>query len=382
LKRILVCLFIGFFYCDVYAQSFLDSIRVQVDNETELITILTSIEKDHPVRFFYKDEWLEPFLVDTTSNGKSLRLALEFLLRGSDIRFTLFSGYGVVFVKNPLPMIEREDLLTRAVTEKKNISTVTIGNAKNYTPGRKLTLSGIINDESTGTPIGGASILVNNKQVASSSPNGQYQINIVAGEYVVSFRYFNFNENVIDLKIYSDGKLNVELQNKPVLLEEVVVSDQALVTRRAGQATLLVSEMKRASSFLGEVDVIKQIQMQPGVTTVGEVASGFNVRGGGVDQNLVLYDGVPIFNTSHALGFFTAFNSDVLDKVSFFRGGIPSEYGGRVSSVLDIVSKEGSNEKWTGGGGIGIISSYLTTGGPIKKDTTNLMASVRASYSD
>ncbi|HYG21005.1 MAG TPA: TonB-dependent receptor, partial [Ohtaekwangia sp.] len=117
-------------------------------------------------------------------------------------------------------------------------------------------------------------------------------------------------------------------------------------------------------------------------TTVGEVATGFNVRGGGVDQNLVLYDGVPVFNTSHALGFFTAFNSDAVSQVSFYRGGIPAEYGGRVSSVLSIASKEGPFDKWSGGGGIGAISSYLTVGGPIKKDTTSVIASVRASYSD
>jgi hypothetical protein len=128
--------------------------------------------------------------------------------------------------------------------------------------------------------------------------------------------------------------------------------------------------------------VIKQIQTQAGVTSVGEVASGFNVRGGGVDQNLVLFDGMLIFNTSHALGFFTAFNSDVVSQVSFYRGGIPAEYGGRVSSVLNITSQEGNKEKWTGSGGIGIISSHLTIGGPIKRDTTSVILSLRSSYSN
>jgi hypothetical protein len=122
--------------------------------------------------------------------------------------------------------------------------------------------------------------------------------------------------------------------------------------------------------------------VQPGVTTAGEAASGFNVRGGGVDQNLILYDGMPVFNSSHAFGFFSAFNAEAIRDVSFYRGGIPAEFGGRVSSVLDITSREGNYEKWTGSGGIGIISTNLFISGPIQKDKTSVAASIRTTYSD
>lgn len=134
--------------------------------------------------------------------------------------------------------------------------------------------------------------------------------------------------------------------------------------------------------MLGEVDLIKQIQVQPGVTTAGEAASGFNVRGGGVDQNLILYDGMPVFNSSHAFGFFSAFNAEAIRDVNFYRGGIPSEFGGRVSSVLDITSREGSYDKWTGSGGIGIISTNFFISGPVQKDKTSVSASIRTTYSD
>src|SRR5690606_20721669 len=117
--------------------------------------------------------------------------------------------------------------------------------------------------------------------------------------------------------------LEIRLQETPILLEEVVVSDEMLADRSMGKTSINVEELKRLPVFLGEVDVIKQIQAQPGVSTVGEVASGFNVRGGSADQNLVLYDDIPVFNTSHALGFFSAFNADVVSNVSFYRGGIP-----------------------------------------------------------
>jgi hypothetical protein len=133
---------------------------------------------------------------------------------------------------------------------------------------------------------------------------------------------------------------------------------------------------------LGEADVIKQIQMQSGVTTTSEASSGFSVRGGGVDQNLILYDGVPIFNSTHALGFLTAFNADAVNEAAFYKGAIPAEYGGRVSSVLNMASKEGSYDKWHGAIGIGAITSHATVGGPLKRDSSSLIISFRSSYSD
>jgi hypothetical protein len=215
-----------------------------------------------------------------------------------------------------------------------------------------------------------------------SDGGGRYQLVLVPGEYVLTYHSANHDDVVIDLAIYDDGVLNIDLQPSPIILDEVVISDQVTLNKAIGQTSLIMSQIRRSPAFLGEIDLIKQVQSQPGVTTVGEVASGFNVRGGGVDQNLVLYDDVPVFNTSHALGFFTAFNSDAIGEASFYRGGIPAQYGGRASSVLNIVSREGDPKKWTGTGGIGIISSHLTLGGPIKKDTTSLIVSLRSSYSD
>jgi hypothetical protein len=141
-------------------------------------------------------------------------------------------------------------------------------------------------------------------------------------------------------------------------------------------------DLSRSPSFLGEMDVIKTLQLQTGISTVSEVSTGFNVRGGGVDQNLVLYDGVPIFNTSHALGFFSAFNAEAIKETSFYKGGIPAEYGGRVSSVLSMTSKEGDYQNWHGNFGVGFVSSNLTLGGPIKKDSSSLILSLRSTYSD
>lgn len=355
---------------------------MQVTREQSLSDYFVFLENKHNIRFFFVDEWIASVKVNDASNGKSLRTILDEVVLKSDLTYTVMFGYAIVFAKDPQGLLERENLLRKAVVEQKDITVKVIGDPTKYTPGKKLVLSGVIREETTQSLIGNVPIWVNTTEVGASDANGTFRIELSGGQHVVRFQNFNYKEKIFDLKIYEDGQLNIILEPAPVVLDEVVVSDQAVVNRRVGQSTLKMANLKRSPVFLGEVDIIKQVQNQPGVTTVGEVASGFNVRGGGVDQNLVLYDGVPIFNTSHALGFFTAFNSDAINQVSFYRGGIPAEYGGRVSSVLDISSKEGSGEVWKGGGGIGIISSYLTLGGPIKRDTTTVIASVRASYSD
>jgi hypothetical protein len=353
-----------------------------IEEKKPLSEFLIELEKNQPVRFFFLEEWLTPYQVDNHFNGYTLQGMLEELLDKSDIDFTLLQNYAVVLAKDPSRALDRQNILHTATVQKKKIGEQVIGNIRNFEPGKMVLLQGTVRSQ---TNMALSSVMVSIEDLGintSTDANGRYRISLAGGEHVVSFRNVNFAEKVIDLKIYQDGMLNLEMEETPILLEEVVVSDQALLNSRVGQSTLKIKDIKRAPAFLGEVDVIKSIQTQAGVTSVGEVASGFNVRGGSVDQNLVLYDGTPIFNTSHALGFFTAFNSDAVSQVSFYRGGIPAEYGGRVSSVLSITSQEGNKEKWTGSGGIGIISSHLTIGGPIKKDTTSLILSARSSYSD
>ncbi len=195
----------------------------------------------------------------------------------------------------------------------------------------------------------------------------------------------NYEDQYLDVDVFDDTQQDVTLSQPAVLLEEVTVVDDGtknISSAGVGISSLKIPDLKKMPTFLGEVDVVKQIQIQAGVTTVGEIATGYNVRGGGVDQNLVLLDGNPIFNVSHVFGLLTAFNSGTVKSVNFYKGGIPSEYGGRVSSVLKVITKDGDNNKWHGGGGVGILTSYLSLGGPIKKDKSTLYLSFRSTYSD
>lgn len=314
-------------------------------------------------------------------DGRSLKYALEEILDGSGISYTFRYEYALIFIKDPSDEIRRANLLGQATLRRKVMKSVTLGDRKRYAPGQTVGIRGRANDERTGLPLKDVMVAVDGHPGKSTDSLGRYDLSLSPGEHVLTFSLSTYDDLWVALGAYASGEVNVSLETLPVILDEVIVSDQQAVNRRVGQTSLSVTALKRMPSLLGEADIIRQIQNQPGVTTIGEVASGFNVRGGGADQNLVLYDGVPILNTAHAFGFFPAFNADAVGAVSFYRGGIPAEYGGRVSSVLDISAKE-SGDQWHASGGVGMISTYVTAGGPINKTNTSIMASGRVSYSD
>jgi hypothetical protein len=330
-----------------------------------LEVFLQELETKHPVKFYFLSDWFNHITID--------------------FNYLKINNHVIVFVKDPKQAIRNNDFLTTAIQQQKEIEFQQFGEIKNSSRNKKIWIRGTVigkNDE----PLPGASVYFSNLSLGTSTDiQGRFQFQIPSGEHVVNFSFVDYEEKIVNLKAYQDGNLNITLEESPTLLEEVIVQDRAskeAITSGIGQIQISIKEIKKAPSFLGEVDLIKQIQILPGVTTAGEAASGFNVRGGSADQNLVLYDGMPVFNSSHVFGFFSAFNSEAIRDVTFYKGGIPAEFGGRISSILDIHSIEGDKEKWKGGAGVGIISSNFHVGGPIVKDKTALSASFRTTYSD
>ncbi len=358
----------------------------ETDVGKSLPKLFSDIEEKEPIRFYYLPEWIDKINVETDHKGLTLRETLTNLFLDTDFRFLSFGDHDVVIVKDPAHSIANSELIQAAARERKVIQRISIGDAAENKKGKRVTLRGRIIDTETKEPLNGAGISFDDLKIGTvSDATGNFELKVPAGEHVVSFTYVNFEEKIADLQIYGDGEVNMSLDRKATVLDEIVISELAerrLTTSNLGEAQISMREIKRAPTFMGEVDLIKQVQVLPGVTTSGEAASGFNVRGGSVDQNLVLYDGMPVFNTSHAFGFFSAFNAPAIRDVSFYRGGIPAEYGGRISSVLDIRSREGDYEKWGVSGGIGMIASNLMVGGPIKKDKTSIVVSARSTYSD
>lgn len=355
------------------------------EQDKKLTQFLDEFERKQGVTFYYLEDWIAPFTINESYTGQTLADLLTDVLRESDISFIPIHDRALAFVKDPTVEIKRREALVAASRRQQTIESATVGNPDLYRPGKIVTLRGRIANDEDRTPVTGATVVPNGVQGTTSDREGQYELRLPSGKHVLTINFIGFKERVIDLMLYDDGDLNLALQEAPVLLEEVVISSQPineLTVSRPGQLQLSVGAMKKQPSLLGEADLVRQLQSLPGVNTVGEAAAGFNVRGGSVDQNLVLYDGLPLFNTSHALGFFSAFYSEAIQEMSFYRGGIPAEFGGRVSSVLDIRSKAGDPERWKVNGGIGLVSANLMARGPIVKNRTTLAASVRGTYAN
>jgi hypothetical protein len=346
--------------------------------------LFQQLEKQYPVKFFFIPEWFGDQKLSRNYTDETLETTLEDLLPGSDLSYIVLYDYAIIFSKDPSRELQREELLGNAKRTDKKITTKVIGDKTKVVRGKSVTIAGKVVDLKSQEPLSNVTIGVPGAGNVLTDARGEYSLSLQPGVYVLDFHYINYEEMFVDLEVYENGRLDMGLSEIPRLLEEVVVTDQQLsnVSGKLGATSIKMTDIKKMPAFLGEVDLIKQIQVLPGVTSVGEVSSGFNVRGGGVDQNLVLYDGVPIFNNSHVFGFFSAFSSDAIKDATFLKGGISSEYGGRISSVLNITSKEGNYEKWGAEGGIGLISSHITVGGPIKKNVSSVEVSVRSSYSD
>ena len=384
LKKTLLTIFIFGYATFCISQSVLDVKPKTNKQGVKLQTLIENLEEEFPVRFYFLEDWIKPIILDKDYSDLTLRLILDDLFLGSDFNYLEFDNYTIVFVKDPTKAIERNITLTDAKQGRKKIESLTFGTPT--TKSKKISIEGLVKGAKNGDPLVGASIFLTNlnKGITTDS-EGKFNFVVPSGDYIINISFLNHEDKVINLSAFENGTLKIDLEEIPMVLDEVVVQDKAsreAITSNVGQIQLSMKEIKKAPSFLGEVDLIKQIQLLPGVTTAGEAASGFNVRGGSADQNLILYDGMPIFNSSHVFGFFSSFNSEAIRDVTFYRGGIPSEFGSRISSVLDIHSKEGDYEKWNGGGGIGAITSNLNIGGPIIKNKTSISASLRSTYSD
>ena len=251
----------------------------------------------------------------------------------------------------------------------------------------QFTISGYVRDANNGEELIGATVYVDeisNGTVANLY--GYYALTLPKGSYTISFRYLGYRSESRKVNLSSDIRSDIELVSENEQLEAVVISGKAedanVSTTEMSTASLDIQSIKKMPALAGEVDVIRSIQMLPGVTSVGEGAPGFNVRGGGVGQNLVLLDEAPVYQSSHMFGFFSVFNPDAVKDVKLYKGGIPAKYGGRLSSVLDIRMKEGNNKHYEVNGGVGTIFSRLSVEGPLKKDKASFILAGRRSYAD
>lgn len=250
-----------------------------------------------------------------------------------------------------------------------------------------FSISGIIKDKSSGEALIGATIQLLNQQNATiiSNTYGYYSLSIPQGTFTLVASYVGYKDFIDTILVTKNRLLDIELSPQVVLQEIVITSkkkDNIISNPLMGVQKINVNEIKSIPVLLGEKDILKTIQLLPGIKSAGEGNSGFYVRGGTIDQNLILLDEAPVYNSSHLLGFFSTFNSDAIKDVAVYKGGMPAQYGGRLSSVVDVKMNEGNNKEYKVSGGLGLIASRLNIEGPIQKEKSSFIVSGRRTYAD
>jgi hypothetical protein len=259
--------------------------------------------------------------------------------------------------------------------------------SKSQNSSEKYTVSGYVRELESNEDLIGAGIIVKELGIgAVTNVYGFYSITLPEGTYTLVLSFVGYKSIIQSIELNKNQKLNFSLEQSSEMLEEVIIigerEDQNITRVQMSVENLNVETIRKIPQLFGEADVIKSLQLRPGVSSVGEGASGFNVRGGNIDQNLILLDESPVYNSSHLFGFFSVFNSDAIKDVQLYKGGIPARYGGRLSSVMDVRQREGNSNKFSGRGGIGLLFSRLTLEGPIVKNKVSWLFSARRSYAD
>ena len=251
----------------------------------------------------------------------------------------------------------------------------------------KVTLNGYVKDADNGEELIGVNIFVPSlKAGAVTNAYGFYSITLPPGTYEIQFSYMGYQSQTFEKELTANLAFNIELRTEATVIDEVVISDKPVdenvVSLQMSKNTLDINQVRKLPALFGEVDIVKSIQMLPGVITAGEGTSSFYVRGGSADQNLILNDEAPIYDPSHLFGLFSVFNADVIKESELYKGGIPARFGGRLSSILEVRTKDGNNKKLNVAGGIGTMASRVMVEGPIKKEKSSFIVSARRSYID
>ncbi len=396
-SKILILLLNLFLFLNLVAQ---EGIKITWDyKDLTFKDFVTKAESIYHIRFFYKDEWVKDLKPGDFQGSVFLSELLDNLFRGTSLYYFTDNSGNVIITKNFAVKVPGQ-----AASEDKNFMPPTeyydaqeagqlsanvffdIGNPADKNKPGNATFTGFITNRDTKEPVPGVTVF-NQKLSAGTISNeyGFYSLNLPRGTHLVQFSFIGMKEKLININLYGNGEMNVEMNSMLIPLKETVVSAQKnMILQRyeVGVEKVNITSFRLMPTSLGESDIIKSVLLIPGVQSVGEGSAGFNVRGGSSDQNLILLYGSPVYNSSHFFGFFSAVNSDIIKDVTLYKGGIPGRYGGRISSVLDIGSKEGNRKEFAGSAGISPITTRLTVEGPIIKDTCTFILSGRTTYSN
>jgi len=361
----------------LYAQETEDIKVSGIYKEQPLKDFLNDLESKYNLHVFYKDTWVKGQTISVSFNETPLLRALNTIFHENELGFEIFQKNDIVVFKRAMDTRSGIDQLSQILV---------VGNPVNVGRYKSAILSGRILDGKTGEPLIGA-VIYNNKlqKGASSDSKGNFRFEMPTGEQQLSLSFIGFQSSTAKIRLIEDGQAEFQLFEETHNIEEVtVVGEEAdLPKAQMSMVQMTSKELKQLPALMGEVDVLKGLTMLAGVQTVGELSSGFNVRGGNTDQNLILVNGSPVFNSSHLFGFLSLINPDVVEDIRLFKGGMPVKYGERVSSVMEVDFKDGNDETLSAYGGIGIINSRLTLDGPLTNNKKlRIVAGGRSSYTN
>ncbi|MCK5369514.1 MAG: carboxypeptidase-like regulatory domain-containing protein, partial [Cyclobacteriaceae bacterium] len=368
------------------------------------------IERQIPVEFMYHPQIVDSFFVSAIFNNETIKSVLTRVFQGTQIYFFLNENKQIILTQGyeiradlPFNFFDRSDedqsvtdvqVIDFLQKEEKKVklqntleNTVTeIGNKSGIIDGEYTNLAGYIRDSDTGEPLIGTLIYIENPRIGVVTDQfGYYSLTIPKGKHELLLKYIGYKDTKRQIILYSEGKLDIEMIEDVIPLKEVIIESEKdinIAGMQMGFDKLDAQSMKKVPPVLGEVDILRVALTLPGVQSVGEGANGINVRGGTADQNLMLINDAPIYNPTHLFGFFSSFNPDVIKSAELHKGGIPAQYGGRISSVFEVQTKEGNNKKFVGSGGISPVTARLAFEGPIIKDKASYIIGARSTYSD
>lgn len=365
------------------------------------------IFKKSGVRVYYKTEWTKDLKVSLQSNSITASVAVDSALRGTNLDFCLLNGNLVLFPKGAvitsLPKYDvrkgywlagdstrnqltgsEERYLTGRKADVAQI--ITVGKKNGPIVGTKAQITGRIIDEDTGEPVFSATVkIAETRTGAVSDINGYVLLLLAKGKYNVQVDILGYSRIKYQLEVLSDGEFSIPIRKSVIQMKEIVVFGDRQMNIRSkdpGLDKMSIKAIKELPAMMGERDILKVSGTLPGIVSVGEGSAGLNVRGGGSDQNAFYINKIPIYNTSHLFGFFPAFNADVIKDFSIYKGHIPAQYGGHLSSVFNIVARQGNRKRFTARGGISPVTGNLVVEGPVVKEVSSFILSVRSSYSD
>ena len=361
--------------------------------DSNMQDVFHDIENHYPIRFFYREQWLTQKKINQHFNQQSLNDVLELLLETSDLAYVTYGSDKVILVKkvkmeglNWKEYVPATPLVELAQVDGR-FPMLIVGDSLLSEKRSRNSVRLELMDMNEDYPLDGVTVYFEKlKSTFNSDKDGLVDLTLPNGIHQMEVRHVGYEPFIANLRVFSSGSVSVGMELEILELKEVIVSgegpDNRLMSPQSGIVTITPKQIKDMPVFLGEADVIQTIQTIPGVTTIGEGAPGFFVRGGNIDQNLVLQDEVVFSNSSHALGFFSLFNPDLISEVQLLKGNIPAQYGGRLSSILDVRLKGNDYTNTTINGGVGTVMSKIAVMTPIVKEKVSLLAGGRISYAD